>query len=59
MNSFYYNIIYTVVHYPDIFPHFLEVPMDYNPQSATLTFRKCDRRSCVNISVVDDSELER
>ena len=33
--------------------------MDYRPQSATLTFRKCDRRSCVNISVVDDSELER
>ena len=53
------NRFSTVVHYPDIFPHSLEVPMDYSPRSATLTFRKCDRRSCVNISVVDDSELER
>ena len=33
--------------------------MDYTPRSAVFTFGECKRQSCVNISVVNDSIVEK
>ena len=36
-----------------------EAPMDYTPRSAVFTFGECKRQSCVNISIVNDSIVEK
>ena len=36
----------------------IESPMDYVDFHTTLTFAPCQRRSCVNVSIVDDDVLE-
>ena len=33
--------------------------MDYTPRSAVFTFGECKRQSCVNISIVNDSIVEK
>ena len=32
--------------------------MDYGSVNVTLTFAECQRRSCVNVSIVDDDAIE-
>ena len=33
-------------------------PGDYGSISETLTFVECDRRQCMDVSIIDDEELE-
>ena len=33
--------------------------MDYTPRSAVFTFGECKGQSCVNISIVNDSTVEK
>ena len=39
--------------------HSPEAPMDYTPRSVVFTFGECKRQSCVNISIVNDSIVEK